>query len=144
MADLGYRPVWPVWPVWLGPWTHPGIPPDSMLLARVTSLDQASNCHFLLPRTPANRVPEWMPTRMSKEETPVSLRTLLKKQKRTKLTKTTRSILPCCHPQPSPGRLRSCACWRGQGTYAMWVIMSRPMLTAHCACLGLSSSPEMQ
>ena len=57
---------------------YPGIPPDSILLASVTSFDQASNCHFFCPRTPANTAPVWMPTRMSKLLTPVWCRTLLK------------------------------------------------------------------
>lgn len=44
--------------------TRPGSPPDSMWLARVTSLDQTSNCHFRRPRTPQSTRPVWMPTRM--------------------------------------------------------------------------------
>lgn len=45
--------------------THPGIPPDSSLLAMSTSQDQTSNCHFLRPRTPHSTEPEWIPMRMS-------------------------------------------------------------------------------
>lgn len=35
-----------------GALTHPALPPASIWLASVTSLDQTSNCHFLRPRTP--------------------------------------------------------------------------------------------
>lgn len=45
--------------------THPGIPPDSSLLAMSTSQDQTSNCHFLSPNTPHSTEPEWIPIRMS-------------------------------------------------------------------------------
>ncbi|TNN61585.1 hypothetical protein EYF80_028197 [Liparis tanakae] len=41
------------------------IPPDSILLATVTSVDQTSNCHLFWPSTPPSTVPEWTPTRMS-------------------------------------------------------------------------------
>ena len=61
-------------------YTHPGMPPDSILFASVTSFDQASNCHFILPRTPASTDPVWIPTRMSRVFTPVCLRTLLQKR----------------------------------------------------------------
>lgn len=44
--------------------THPGSPPASMLLAKVTSLDQTSYCHLRNPKTPHNTRPEWIPTRM--------------------------------------------------------------------------------
>lgn len=44
---------------------HPGIPPDSSLLAMSTSQDQTSNCHFLRPNTPHSTEPEWIPIRMS-------------------------------------------------------------------------------
>ena len=45
--------------------THPGIPPDSSLLAMSTSQDQTSNCHFLSPNTPHSTEPEWIPIRIS-------------------------------------------------------------------------------
>lgn len=45
--------------------THPGIPPDSSLLAMSTSHDHTSNCHFLSPSTPHRTDPEWIPIRMS-------------------------------------------------------------------------------
>ena len=44
--------------------TYPGIPPDSNLLAIVTSFDQTSNCHFRRPRTPHKTEPEWTPILM--------------------------------------------------------------------------------
>lgn len=44
---------------------YPGIPPDSILLATVTSVDQTSNCHLFCPSTPPSTVPVWTPTRMS-------------------------------------------------------------------------------
>ena len=43
---------------------YPGIPPASILFARVTSLDQTSYCHFLSPRTPQSTRPECKPTLM--------------------------------------------------------------------------------
>ncbi|KAG7253618.1 hypothetical protein CRUP_027259 [Coryphaenoides rupestris] len=43
---------------------HPALPPASMWLASVTSLDHTSNCHFLRPSTPQCTRPLWMPTRM--------------------------------------------------------------------------------
>ena len=45
--------------------THPGIPPDSSLLAMVTSLDQTSNCHLRRPRTPQSTDPECTPIRIA-------------------------------------------------------------------------------
>ena len=45
-------------------YSYPGIPPDSSLLAMVTSLDHTSNCHFLSPRTPQRTEPEWTPIRI--------------------------------------------------------------------------------
>lgn len=45
--------------------SYPGIPPDSILLATVTSVDQTSNCHLFWPSTPPSTVPVWTPTRMS-------------------------------------------------------------------------------
>ena len=62
------------WPP--GPDTHPARPPASMWLARVTSLDHTSNCHFRRPRTPQCTRPLWMPTRMI-TFTPVTSRTSL-------------------------------------------------------------------
>ena len=55
---------------------YPGMPPDSMLLAKVTSLDQTSNCHLRRPRTPQWTRPVWIPTRML-TFTPVTSRTKL-------------------------------------------------------------------
>lgn len=46
--------------------THPGIPPDSMWFAIITSFDQTSKCHFLLPNTPHITEPLWMPMRIFK------------------------------------------------------------------------------
>lgn len=40
------------------------MPPLSMWLASVTSLDQTSNCHLTRPSTPQCTRPVWMPTRM--------------------------------------------------------------------------------
>ena len=53
-----------------------------MLLASVTSFDQASNCHLIFPRTPASTDPVWTPTRISKVFTPVCRLTLLWEQKK--------------------------------------------------------------
>lgn len=44
--------------IWM---TYPGKPPDSMWLARVTSFDQTSNCHFCSPITPQRTEPECIP-----------------------------------------------------------------------------------
>lgn len=56
--------------------THPGRPPDSMWLARVTSCDHTSNCHLRRPITPHSTLPECTPTRML-ISTPVASRTCL-------------------------------------------------------------------
>jgi hypothetical protein len=45
---------------------YPGIPPDSMWLANVTSYDHTSNCHLRRPSTPHSTEPEWIPIRISK------------------------------------------------------------------------------
>ena len=42
--------------------TYPGNPPDSIILASVTSLLQTSYCHFFSPRTPHNTRPVCIPT----------------------------------------------------------------------------------
>lgn len=44
--------------------TNPGSPPASITLARVTSLDHTSYCHFLRPSTPHSTRPVCKPTRM--------------------------------------------------------------------------------
>lgn len=46
--------------------TDPGSPPVSITLARVTSLDQTSYCHFRRPSTPHSTRPVCKPTRMFK------------------------------------------------------------------------------
>lgn len=56
------------------------MPPDSMLLASVTSLDQTSNCHLRKPSTPQWTRPVWIPTRML-TFTPVTSRTKLYSKK---------------------------------------------------------------
>lgn len=61
--------------------SHPAIPPDSMWLARVTSLDQTSNCHLYKPRTPHSTLPEWTPILMFKS-TLVFSRTSLHREKK--------------------------------------------------------------
>jgi len=58
-------------------WSYPGTPPASMWLARVTSCDQTSYCHFWRPITPQRTFPEWTPTRMLMS-TPVASLTFLK------------------------------------------------------------------
>lgn len=63
----------------LKPSPNPGIPPDSILLATVTSVDQTSNCHLFWPRTPPSTVPVCTPTRMSTSVFVFS-RTYLKQQ----------------------------------------------------------------
>lgn len=60
---------------------HPGTPPASIMLARVTSLDQTSNCHFLRPSTPQCTRPVWIPTRMF-TSVPVTFRINLKKTRK--------------------------------------------------------------
>lgn len=52
------------------------MPPLSMLLARVTSLDHTSNCHLRRPSTPQWTRPVWMPTRIL-TFTPITSRTNL-------------------------------------------------------------------
>lgn len=44
---------------------RPGLPVDSILLARVTSLEKMSNLNFLVPTMPQLTDPECTPTRMS-------------------------------------------------------------------------------
>lgn len=44
---------------------HPGMPPASILLATVTSVDHTSYCQRFWPRTPPSTVPVCTPTRMS-------------------------------------------------------------------------------
>lgn len=44
---------------------HPGMPPASILLATVTSVDHTSYCQRFWPRTPPSTVPLCTPTRMS-------------------------------------------------------------------------------
>lgn len=74
---------------------HPALPPASMWLARVTSLDQTSNCHLRSPRTPQCTRPLWMPTRMF-TFTPVTSRTSLR----------------TAPPPRHPGKHRGCASTR--------------------------------
>lgn len=57
--------------------THPGTPPDSMWLAKVTSSLHTSNCHFRSPSTPQRTFPVWIPILMSTLN-PVASRTNLK------------------------------------------------------------------
>ena len=52
-------------PPWGGTRTHPGMPPASILLATVTSVDHTSYCQRFRPRTPPSTVPVCTPTRMS-------------------------------------------------------------------------------
>lgn len=66
----------PAWPPPPPIPAHPALPPASMWLARVTSLDQTSNCHLRSPRTPQCTRPLWIPTRMF-TFTPVTSRTNL-------------------------------------------------------------------
>lgn len=56
--------------------SHPGTPADSMRLARDTSWDHTSYCHFLRPITPHRTFPEWIPTLMLMS-TPVASLTCL-------------------------------------------------------------------
>lgn len=58
---------------------HPGTPADSMRLARDTSCDHTSYCHFLRPITPHSTFPEWIPTLMLMS-TPVASLTCLGRQ----------------------------------------------------------------
>lgn len=58
---------------------HPGTPADSMRLARDTSCDHTSYCHFLRPMTPHSTFPEWIPTLMLMS-TPVASLTCLGRQ----------------------------------------------------------------
>lgn len=58
------------------PSSHPGTPLASMWLARVTSWDQTSYCHFCSPMTPQSTLPECTPTRML-ISTPVAARSFL-------------------------------------------------------------------
>lgn len=44
--------------------TYPGSPPASITLAKVTSFDQTSYCHFRRPRTPQSTLPVCNPTLM--------------------------------------------------------------------------------
>lgn len=46
-------------------WSYPGIPPASILLATVTSVDQTSYCQRFCPSTPPRTVPLCTPTLMS-------------------------------------------------------------------------------
>ena len=62
--------------------SYPGIPPDSIWLARVTSLLHTSNCHFLSPNTPQCTRPVCIPTRMF-TFTPVTSRTSLQSKDNT-------------------------------------------------------------
>lgn len=57
--------------------TYPGMPPDSMWLAIMTSFDHTSKCHFLLPRTPHITDPLWIPIRISKSTWEVAKQILL-------------------------------------------------------------------
>lgn len=52
-------------PPWEGTRAHPGMPPASILLATVTSVDHTSYCQRFWPRTPPSTVPVCTPTRMS-------------------------------------------------------------------------------
>lgn len=60
--------------------TDPGMPEASMWLASVTSLLQASYCHFLSPITPHSTRPVWIPTRIVRS-TSVASRTALQHTK---------------------------------------------------------------
>lgn len=55
----GHQMVSPAWDA------HPGMPPASILLATVTSVDQTSYCQRFWPKTPPSTVPLCTPTRMS-------------------------------------------------------------------------------
>lgn len=59
---------------------YPGTPPASMWLAKVTSWDHTSYCHFCRPITPQRTFPECTPTRMLMS-TPVASLTFLKTKK---------------------------------------------------------------
>lgn len=56
--------------------SYPGSPPASMWLARVTSCDHTSYCHFCSPITPQRTLPECTPTRIL-ISTPVASLTFL-------------------------------------------------------------------
>lgn len=59
--------------------TYPALPVDSILLAIVTSFDQMSNCHFLIPIKPLRIFPEWTPILMSMFSDRFSLQNTLMK-----------------------------------------------------------------
>lgn len=56
--------------------TYPAFPVDSILLAIVTSLDQISNCHFLIPIRPLSIFPECTPILISMFRERFSLQTI--------------------------------------------------------------------
>lgn len=62
------------------PNTDPGNPPASITLAKVTSLDQTSYCHFLRPSTPHSTRPVWRPTRIFKSTSVASTTDLREKK----------------------------------------------------------------
>lgn len=63
---MGWCPLPPPTPATRGgKHTYPGIPPASILLATVTSVDHTSYCQRFWPRTPPSTVPVCTPTRMS-------------------------------------------------------------------------------
>ena len=59
---------------------YPGIPPDSIRLAKLTSSLHTSNCHFLKPMTPHNTFPVWTPILMSTFVCVISLTALQKRR----------------------------------------------------------------
>ena len=92
LAQIHFQ-EWPGWYVWgrvftgrserdeggLGFWftsTYPGIPPDSMQFASLTSLLQTSNCQRFCPMTPASTAPVCTPTLMSTPDLVCSLTSL--------------------------------------------------------------------
>lgn len=73
---------------------YPGMPPDSMWLASVTSYDHTSNCHLRRPSTPHRTEPEWIPMRMSRSNCKMNIVTNIKELQLT--TNFTTSKLPKC------------------------------------------------
>lgn len=153
--------------------THPGIPPLSMWLASVTSLDQTSNCHLTRPKTPQCTRPVWMPTRMF-TFTAITSRTSLQKNqfalfyfvykhrfyiglqsmakweclKEAKECEERNSFLdfPAVQPQQSHKTAVSFVfLFADTNTHAMASIISSPISTAQWAWSGRGSgSPETQ
>lgn len=87
--------------------TYPGIPPDSMWFAMITSLDQTSKCHFLLPSTPHITEPLWMPMRMLRSTCKINKRKIHKICKaRARCNCDTHS--KCCILSRAPSLLTAC------------------------------------